>query len=138
MDIAVQSLALGLEALEDALRDGDELPVLFTLWLDAAAAQVRGARLDVADRELQLLQPAEGALAGLVRLARDARLALRALLVGALELLDLLAQAPDVTPQPVDDEVIKTIKVVLARKLRRRTLVDSRTLGHVDQDKGVG
>lgn len=138
MDVAIQPLALGLEALEDALRDGDELPVLFTLWLDAAAAEVRGARLDVADRELQLLQPAERALARLVRLAGDARLALRALLVGALELLDLLAQAPDVAPQPVDDEVVETIKVVLARKLRGRALVDSRTLGHIEQDKGVG
>jgi hypothetical protein len=65
--IAVQSLALGLEALEDALGDGDDLFLLgVRRELDAGAAQVRGARLDVADRELQLLQAAERALRSLV------------------------------------------------------------------------
>jgi hypothetical protein len=138
VDVPVQPLALRLEALEDALRDGDELLVLFALRDDATTAEVRRARLDMADRELQLLQPAERALARLVRLAGRARLAFRPLLVGALELLDLLTQAADVEPQPVDDEVKETIKIVFARKLRGRALVDSPTLGHVDQNKGVG
>jgi hypothetical protein len=69
----------------------------------------------VADRELHLLQPAEGALRRLIGRARGARLAFRVLLVGLLELLDLVAQPADVAPQPVDDEVELAIKVVVAR-----------------------
>jgi hypothetical protein len=65
-------------------------------------------------------------------------LALRALLVGTLELLDLLAQPADVAPQRVDDEVELTIKVVLARKLRGRRLVRPVILRDVDQHKSVG
>ncbi|HEY8829401.1 MAG TPA: hypothetical protein VIM83_02260 [Candidatus Limnocylindria bacterium] len=145
MHVAVEPLALGLEALEDALGHGDDLLLLVVrLELDAGAAEVRGARLDVADRELQLLQPAERALRSLIRLARRARLTLGALRVGLLEPLDLLAQPPDFAPQLIDDEVELTIKVVLARKLRGGAFVrlgilglGSRLLGHVDQDEGV-
>jgi len=122
--VAVQALALGLEALEDALRDRDDLLLLVVrLELDPGAAEVRGAGLDVGDRELQLLQPAEGALRRLVRLTRRARLPLGALLVGLLELLDLLAQLANVAPQLIDDEVELTVKVVVAGKLRRSALV---------------
>jgi len=145
MYVAIEPLALGLEALEDALRDGDDLLLLVVRReLDAGAPEVRRARLDVADRELQLLQPAERALRGLVRLARGARLALGALRVGLLEPLDLLAQPANIAPQLIDDEVELTVKVVLARKLRGSALVrlgilglGSRLLGHVDQDEGV-
>jgi hypothetical protein len=143
--VAIQPLALGLEALEDALSDGDDLLLLVVgLELDAGAAEVRGARFDVVDRKLQLLQSAERALRGLVRLARRFGLTLGALRVGLLEPLDLLAQPPDFAPQLIDDEVELTIKVVLARKLRGSALVrlgilglGSRPLGHVDQDEGV-
>jgi hypothetical protein len=128
--IAVQPLTLGLEALENALRDSDDLLLLGVgLEVDARAAEVRGARLDVADRELQLLQPAERALGRLVGLARRARLTLGALLVGLLELLDLLAQPADLAPQLIDDEVEQTIKIVLARKLRGGALVRLGILG---------
>jgi hypothetical protein len=41
----------------------------------------------------------------LVGLAGRARLGLRALLIGLLELLDLLAESANVTPQLIDDEV---------------------------------
>jgi len=122
--VAVEPLALGLEALEDALGDGDDLLLLVVrLELDAGAAEVRGARLDVADRELQLLQPAERALRGLVRLARRFGLTLGALRVGLLEPLDLLAQPANIAPQLIDDEVELTVKVVLAWKLRGGSLV---------------
>jgi hypothetical protein len=50
-------------------------------------------------------------------------LTLGALLVGLLELLDLLAKPADVAPQLIDDEVEQTVKVVLARKLRGGGLV---------------
>jgi hypothetical protein len=117
--VSVQPFALGLEALEDALGDGHDLVlVVLALELDAGAAEVRRARLDVADRELQLLQAAERALRRLVGLARRARLTLGPLLVGLLELLDLLTKPADVAPQLIDDEVEQTVKVVLARKLR--------------------
>lgn len=145
MHVAIEPLALGLEALEDALGDGDDLLLLVVRReLDAGAAEVCGAGLDVADRELQLLQPAERALRGLVRLARRFGLTLGALRVGLLESLDLLPEAADVAPQLIDDEVELTVKVVLARKLRGGALVrlgilglGSRLLGHVDQDEGV-
>jgi hypothetical protein len=122
--VAVQPLALGLEALEDALGDRhDLLLIVVALQLDAGATEICRARLDVTDRELQLLQAAERALRGLVGLARRARLTLGALLVGLLELLDLLAKPADVAPQLIDDEVEQTVKVVLARKLRGGGLV---------------
>lgn len=145
MDVAIEPLALGLEALEDPLGDGDDL-LLFVvrLELDAGAAEVRGARFDVADRELQLLQPAERALRGLIRLARRFGLTLGALRVGLLEPLDLLPEPADLAPQLIDDEVELTVKVVLARKLRGSALVrlgilglGRRHSGHVDQDEGV-
>jgi hypothetical protein len=124
--IAVQPLALGLEALEDALGDRDDLLLLVVrLELDAGAAEVGGARLDVGDRELQLLQTAERTPRGLVGLTRGARLSLGALLIGLLELLDLLAQPANIAPQLIDDEVEQTVKVVLARKLRGSALVRS-------------
>lgn len=145
MHVAIEPLAFGLEALEDALGDGDDLLLLVVRReLDAGATEVRGARFDVVDRELQLLQPAERALRSLIRLARRFGLTLGALRVGLLEPLDLLPEAADVAPQLVDDEVELTVKVVLARKLRGGALVrlgilglGSRLLGHVDQDEGV-
>jgi len=143
--VAIETFALGLEALEDALGDGDDLLLLVVrLELDPGTAQVRRARLDVGDRELQLLQPAERALRRLVRLARGPRLALRTLRVGLVELLDLLAKPADIAPQLIDDEVELTIKVVVARKLRGNALVrlgivgpGRRSLRHFDQDEGV-
>ncbi len=139
MHIAVQPLALGLEALEDALGDGDDLFLLVVRReLDPGATEVCGARLDVADRELQLLQAAEGALRSLVRFTRGARLTLGTLLVRLLEPLDLLAKPANIAPQLIDDEVEQTVKVVLARKLRGGALVRVRMLGHVDEHEGVG
>src|SRR5438876_6306584 len=136
--VAVESLALGLEALEDALGDGDAgLLLLVELRRDARAAKVRGARLDVADRELELLQPAERALRGFVGGARRARLRLRALLVGLLELLALLPEAAHVTAKPVDDEVEEAIKVVLARNLRGRALVRGRMVRRAAERQGT-
>src|SRR5437762_3171088 len=139
MHVAVEALALGLEALEHAHRDAaDLLLVIVAGRLDAGPAKVRGARLDVTDRQLQLFQPAEGALRRFVRRARGTRLRFRALLVGALELLDLLTQAPDIATQPVHDEVEEPIEIVLARQLRGCALVDAAMLRHVDEHKGVG
>jgi hypothetical protein len=145
MHVAIEALPLGLEALEDALGDGDDLLLLVVRReLDAGAAEIRGARFDVTDRELQLLQPAERALRGLVRLARRPRLTLGALRVSLLESLDLLPQPAYVAPQLIDDEVELTVKVILARKLRGGAFVRlgilglaKRSLGHVDQDEGV-
>src|SRR6185437_12890363 len=122
--VAIQAFALGLEAFEDALGDGDDLLLLVVRReLDAGATEIRRTRFDVTDRELQLLQPAERALRGLVRLARRARLPLGALRVGLVESLDLLPQSAHVAPQLIDDEVEQTVKVVLARKLRGGALV---------------
>lgn len=68
MNVAVQPLALGLKAFEDALGDGRDLVLgVAALRLGPGPAEVCGARLDVADRELELLQPSERAPAGLVR-----------------------------------------------------------------------
>ena len=139
MHIAVETLPLGLEALEHALGDAaDLLLVVVACRLDAGPAQVRGARFDMPDRQLQLLQPAEGALGRFVRRARRTRLRFRPLLVRALELLDLLPQAPDIATQPVHDEVEEPIEIVLARQLRGCALVDAAMLRHVDEHKGVG
>src|SRR5256714_14140407 len=71
--VAVEALPLGLEALEHAHRDAaDLLLVIVAGRLDAGPTEVRGARFDVADRQLELLQPAEGALRRFVRRARGA------------------------------------------------------------------
>jgi len=69
----------------------------------------------VADRQLQLLQPAEGELARLVGLpAGGAGLRLGAPLVGALEPLDLLAEPADLAPQRVDDPVELCVEIIVA------------------------
>lgn len=67
MYVPVQPLALGLEAFEDPLGDGRDLVLgVAALRLGPGAAEVCGARLDVADRELKLLQAAERAPARFV------------------------------------------------------------------------
>ncbi len=105
MHVAVQALALGLEALEHALRDVELLlAATVHLGLDPRAEQIRNARFDVLHDELELLQPPIGTLRRLVELAlaRPTRLSLGHPLVGTRELLDLLARTPDIAPQPVD------------------------------------
>src|SRR5258708_4460708 len=137
VDVAVQPLALRLEALEHPLRDGrDRILLLPAPRLPPAAAEVRGARFDVTDRELKLLEPAKCALARLLLRAARARLALGAPLVGLLELVDLLAQATHIAPQPFDDEVEVTVKVVIPRKLGGRALVDTADYGTSISTKG--
>jgi len=54
------------------------------------------------------------------------------------ESLDLLPETARVTAKTVDDEIEKPVEVVVTRQLGGLALVDSRTLGHVDQDEGVG
>ena len=126
MDVAVEALALCLEALEDALRDIERLAVAVRLGLDAGAEQIRNARFDVLRDELQLLQAAIGPLRLLVEIAfgRSTRLRLGHPLVGARELLDLLARAPDIASQHVDQSVELRFEVVRffdeSRRLWRR------------------
>jgi len=70
VDIAIETLALELEAFEDALRDLQALVVVVRRFgLDAGAQQVRGAGLDVLDDELQLFEAAVCRLRALLGLA---------------------------------------------------------------------
>jgi hypothetical protein len=114
MHVAVQTLALGFETFENALRDVHGLAVAMRLWLDAGAEEVGDARFDVLRDELKLLQSPVRALRALVELAlgRSARLGLRHALVRARELLDLLARAPDIAPQRVDQRIELRFEVV--------------------------
>jgi len=91
VDVAVEALALGLEALEHPLGDLDRLVTALRVRRHPASAQEGRTGLDVADRKLELLQPAEGEPARLVWLTADAGLQLRVPLVGPLETLDLYA-----------------------------------------------
>ena len=70
MDIAIETLALELEAFEDALRDLQALVVIVRrLRLDAGSKQIRGTGLDVLDDELQLFEAAVCGLGALFGLA---------------------------------------------------------------------
>jgi len=115
MDVAVQALALRLQALEDPLSPFDGLVLDLGIRGCPGAGEIGRARLDVADRELELLQPAEGDLTGLVGLAGRPRLRFRPPLVGALEAFDLLTEPADLAAQRVDDALELCVEVIVAR-----------------------
>src|SRR5207302_1575032 len=99
VDVAIETLAFGLEALEDALRDLDHIVLLFLAGgIDPRSEQIRGTRFDVLHDELQLLEAAVRTLDRLVRIVGFAtRALLGLLLVGATEAVDLLTQAADLS-----------------------------------------
>src|SRR5947207_5007676 len=124
MDVAVEPLLFGLEALEDALRDRDGLLLrLVRGRIDARPEQLRGARLDVLHDDLQLLQTAIPALRLLVRVARRAAGPILGLvLVGAAVWIDLLTKPADVAPQRFDDRVELRLEIFcIARDARGLT-----------------
>ena len=70
MHIAIETLALELETLENALRDLQALVMIVRrLRLDPGAKQIRGTGLDVLDDELQLFEAAVRRLGALLGLA---------------------------------------------------------------------
>ena len=70
MHIAIETLALELEAFEDALRDLQALVVVGRrLRLDTGAQQIGSTGLDVLDDELQLLESPVCRLRALLGLA---------------------------------------------------------------------
>ena len=114
MHVAIQTLALGLETFENALRDVERLGVPVWLGLDPGAEEIRDARFDVLHDELKLLEPPVRALRRFVDLATRGTAGLRFChaLIGARKLLDLLPGAPDIAPQCVDQRVELRFEVV--------------------------
>src|SRR2546423_1290474 len=92
--VAVETLSLGLEAAEHALCDLHRLVVGIRRWIDPRTEEIGGARLDVLDHKLQLLETPVTALGLFVELAvrRLTRTVLSAFLIGATVLFDLLPE----------------------------------------------
>ena len=86
------------------------------MWLgfDPGAEEIRDARLDVLHDELKLFEAPVRALCRFVNVATrgTASLGFCHPLIGARELLDLLARAPDIAPQRVDQRVELRFEVV--------------------------
>lgn len=107
MDLADETLALGLEAVEGAALQGRPAVVgPFPLGGDPGAEKVRGARLDVVDDELQLAEPAERPAGRLV-------VGRAALLVCAPEALDLRPEPADVAAQAVDQGLEEQVELAV-------------------------
>ncbi len=113
MDVAIQPLALGLKALEDALRHLDLLVVDLLRRTDPGAEEVGRGRFDVLDDQPELLEAAVRTRGRLVELGvGTAGQRLGLLVVGLPEAFDLLAQTADVTTQRVDDGVELRVEIV--------------------------
>ena len=112
MHVAVEALALGLEALEHPLRHLDRLVGLRLGEIDPGAEEVGRARLDVLHHELELLQPPVVALRLLVGLAARGTPSLGFTLIRLSEPIDLLAEQPNVATQRVDDFVELRVEIV--------------------------
>ena len=112
MHVAVEALALGLEALEHALRDLDRLIALRFGEIDTGAKEIGGARFDVLHHELQLLEPPVVALRLLVGLAARGAARLGLTLIRLSKPIDLLAEHANIAAQRVDDFVELRVEIV--------------------------